>query len=273
VTTPERPAWSEPFTSAELSNLARQVRLDQIDRSWAFDGATGRGVTVAIIDSGLERQHPALRGRIVESVAVELADGVPTVVADAADDLFGHGTACAGLILGVAPEVELVSIRVLGSDLRGKGEAFLAGLRWAVERGVDIANLSLSSRSEQLFPAFHEVVDEAYFQRVVLVGAATNNPGPSYPSLFSSVVSVAAHEVPDPWRWYYNPRPPVEFGAWGVDVPIAWKDSGTTTGTGNSFAAPHITGLIALLCSRHPGLTPFEVKAVLAATADLPPAA
>jgi subtilisin family serine protease len=270
VTTAERPAWSEPFTGADLSNLARQVRLDQIDRSWAFEGATGRGVTVAILDSGLERGHAALLGRVVESVAVEFVDGVANVAADEAGDLFGHGTACAGLVLGLAPEVEVVSIRVLGSDLRGKGEAFLAGLRWAIARGVQVANLSLSSRSEQLFPAFHEVVDEAYFGRVVLVGAATNSYGPSYPSLFSSVVSVAAHDVADPWRWYYNPSPPVEFGAWGVDVPIAWKDGGFTSGTGNSFAAPHITGLVALLCSRHPGLTPFEVKAVLAATADLP---
>jgi subtilisin family serine protease len=270
VTTVEHPAWSEPFITGDLSNLTRQVWLDQIDRSWAFEGATGRGVTVAILDSGLEPQHPALQGRVVEAVAVELVDGAPTIVADAAGDLFGHGTACAGLVLGLAPEVDLVSIRVLGSDLRGQGEAFLAGIRWAVERGVDVANLSLSSRREQLVAAFHEVADDAYFRRVVLVGAATNNPGPSYPSLFSSVVSVAAHDVSDPWRWYYNPRPPVEFGAWGVDVPIAWKDGGSTTGTGNSFAAPHIAGLVALLCSRRPGLTPFEVKAVLAATADMP---
>ena len=83
------------------------------------------------------------------------------------------------------------------------------------------------------------------------------------------MISVAAHDEPDPWRWYYNPRPPVEFGAWGVNVPIAWRDGGSTVATGNSFAAPHIAGLVALLRSRHHDLTPFEVKAVLAATADL----
>jgi subtilisin family serine protease len=114
-------------------------------------------------------------------------------------------------------------------------------------------------------------VDAAYFARVALVSAANNMRGASYPSLFSSVLSVAAHAVPDPWRWYYNPSPPVEFGAWGVDVPIAWKDGGSTVATGNSFAAPHIAGLVARLCSKHPGLTPFEIKAVLAATADNPP--
>lgn len=254
-----------------LAGLTRSVRLDQIDRTWAFEGASGRGVTVAIIDSGLEIDHPMLQGRVVESVAVEFdAEGDPTIVADTLGDLYGHGTACGGIILGLAPEVELVSIRVLGADLKGKGAAFLAGLEWAIERGVQVTNLSLSSKSETLFPYFHEVVDDACFKGVNLISAANNVAGASYPSLFSSVFSVAAHASPDPRIWYYNPRPPVEFGAWGVDVPIAWKDGGTTVATGNSFAAPHIAGLVAQIVSAHPGLTPFEVKAVLAATADQP---
>lgn len=265
------PAWSEPFLGEALARLARAERLDQVDREWAFGGATGRGVTVAIIDSGLENDHPALLGRVVENVAVELLDGEPNVVADTSGDLYGHGTACGGIILGLAPEAELVSVRVLGADLKGKGAAFLTGLEWAVERGVQVANLSLSSKSEALYPAFHEVVDDAYFRGVALVSAANNVPGASYPSLFSSVFSVAAHDVPDPRRWYYNPRPPVEFGAWGFDVPIAWNEGGRTVATGNSFAAPHIAGLVALLAGKHPGLAPFEMKAILAATADMPP--
>ena len=266
-----RPAWSEPFIGEAVAELARAARLDQLDRTWAFDGATGEGVTVAIIDSGIEAHHRAVGGRVREQVAVELDDGDPVVVEDTAGDLFGHGTACGGLIVGLAPEVELISVRVLGADLKGRGAAFLGGLEWAIERGVDVVNLSLSSKSEALFADFHEIADRAYFAGVTLVSAANNAPGASYPSLFSSVVSVAAHEEPDPWCWYYNPRPPVEFGAWGVDVPIAWKDGGSTAATGNSFAAPQIAGLVALLRSKHPGLTPFEIKAVLAATADLGP--
>jgi subtilisin family serine protease len=268
---PYIPAWSEPFTGADQSGLARAIRLDHlIDRDWAFAGATGRGITVAIVDSGLEVDHPALRGRVVESIAVELVDGEPNVVKDESGDLFGHGTACGGIILGLAPEVELVSVRVLGPDLKGKGAAFLGGLEWAIDRGVNVVNLSLSSKSEQLFPLFHEVVDRAYFRNVHLVSAANNVAGPSYPSLFSSVYSVAAHAVAEPWRFFYNPEPPVEFGAWGVDVPIAWKDGGSTVATGNSFAAPHVAGFVAAILSKHPGLTPFEVKAVLAAVADNP---
>ncbi len=253
-----------------LAGLAREARLDRIDRDWAFGGATGRGTSVCIIDSGVEAEHPALGGRVRDRMVVELGDGEPVVVADDAGDLFGHGTACGGIIVGLAPEVEIVSVRVLGSDLKGRGAAFLAGLEWAIDQGVDVINLSLSSKSEALYADFHEVVDRAYFAGITLVSAVNNTPGASYPSLFSSVISVAAHEEADPWRWYYNPRPPVEFGAWGVDVPIAWRDGGSTVATGNSFAAPHVSALAALLRSCHRGLTPFEIKAVLAATADLP---
>ena len=190
------------------------------------------------------------------------------MVPDDAGDLFGHATACGGIIVGLAPDVELVSIRVLGSDLRGKGVAFAAGLEWAIGRGVHVANLSLSSKSEALYGMFHELVDRAYFRNLALVSAANNVPAPSYPSLFSAVFSVAAHAEPDPRRFYYNPSPPVEFGAWGVDVPIAWKDGSHTVATGNSFAAPHIAALIALIVAKHPGLTPFELKAILAAVAN-----
>lgn len=262
------PAWSEPFTN--IRGLARRMRLRGISRDWAWGGSTGAGVRVGVVDSGLEVSHPLLAGRVVQSVAVELEEGEPRVVPDDGADLYGHATACGGIILGMAPEVELVSIRVLGADLRGKGTAFAAGLEWAIEQGIDVLNLSLSSKSELLLQVFHDLVDRAYFRGQILVSAANNVPAASYPSLFSSVFSVAAHGEPDPWRLYYNPAPPVEFGAWGVDVPLAWKDGGTTVATGNSFAAPHVAAMAALILSKHPGLTPFEVKAVLAAIADNP---
>lgn len=265
------PAWSEPFT--DVAGLARRMRLRGINRDWAWGGSTGAGVRVGIVDSGLEAAHPRLDGRVVQSVAVELEDGEPRVVPDDGRDLYGHATACGGIILGLAPEVELVSIRVLGSDLRGKGTAFAAGLEWAIEQRIDVLNLSLSSKSEAMFSVFHDLVDRAYFRGIPLVSAANNVPAASYPSLFSTVISVAAHGEADPWRLYYNPSPPVEFGAWGVDVPIAWKDGGSTVATGNSFAAPHVTAMVALILAKHRGLTPFEVKAVLAAVADNPRAA
>jgi subtilisin len=263
------PAWSEPFVGERRTELDRPMPIPGIDRETAFGGTDGTGVTVAIVDSGVERDHPAVGGRLIRSVRVEPGEEEPIVVDDPeAIDVVGHGTACAGIIHGLAPGADIISVRVLGPDNRGKGTIFAAGLEWAIAQGATVINLSLSSKSEALFGAFHEIVDQAYFANVLLVSAANNVPGPSYPSLFSSVVSVAAHDVADPWTWYYNPLPPVEFGAYGVDVTVAWKDGGRMVATGNSFAAPHIAGITALIRARHPGATPFEVKSILAATSN-----
>jgi subtilisin family serine protease len=264
------PAWSEPFAVDHRAALRRLAPFDEIDRAWAFGRADGDGVVVAIVDSGVEGAHPAIGGRLSESVRVELDGDNATVVADEPFDAVGHGTACAGIVLGLAPRTTIVSVRVLGSDNRGKGLAFATGLQWAIERGASIVNLSLSSRSESLYGTLHDLVDRAYFANVLLVCAANNVAVASYPSLFASVVSVAAHDVRDPDVWFYNPRPPVEFGAYGLDVDVAWKDGGRITATGNSFAAPHIAAYAARIRSAHPSATPFEIKTILAATATPP---
>ena len=268
MTDPYLPAWSEPFVG-ERSGLDRLAPIHGLDRDGVFGGVDGTGVTVAIVDSGVERDHPAVGGKLVRSVKVEPGDEDPVVSEDPeAIDVVGHGTACAGIIHSLAPGADIISVRVLGPDNRGKGSIFAAGLEWAIAQGAKVINLSLSSKSDALFGTFHEIVDEAYFANVLLVSAANNVPGPSYPSLFSSVISVAAHDLPDPWTWFYNPLPPVEFGAYGVDVPVAWKDGARMVATGNSFAAPHVAGLVTLIRARHPTATPFEVKAMLAATSN-----
>jgi subtilisin family serine protease len=224
-------------------------------------------VKVAIIDSGVDAAHPAVGGVQGYVAIAEAGDG--TLVYDEAphDDLFGHGTACAGIVRALAPSCQLYSIRVLGADLTGRGKTFAAGLRWAIDQGMHVCNLSLSTGRSEFFALFHELVDLAYFRHIPLVCAANNAPGASYPSLYATVLSVAAHEGKDPGVIYYNPSPPVEFGAPGIDLQVAWSGGATITATGNSFAAPHITGLVARLLGQHPGLTVFQIKTVLRALA------
>jgi len=228
-------------------------------------------VRVAIVDSGLEYDHPALEGCVRGGVGVDFdpdaESGVRFVEEPQPQDMFGHGTACAGIIHALAPEAELYSVRVLGKKATGKAIQFANGLRWAIEQGMQVINLSLSTSKEEYYAMFHEIADYAYFNNVLLVSAVNNVPAPSYPSLYSSVVSVAAHAGRDPFTFYYNPNPPVEFGAPGIDVEVAWKDKQYLTSTGNSFAAPHIAGVIALIRSKHPELNPFQVKTVLLACA------
>jgi subtilisin family serine protease len=96
----------------------------------------------------------------------------------------------------------------------------------------------------------------------------------------SSVISVAAIESDQSDTLLYNPRPPVDFGAPGINVPVAWRGGGTMTVLGNSYAAPHVTGHVARMLGQHRGLTPWHVKTLLRAishnvranvTTDAPP--
>lgn len=263
----DAPAWSEPFVERDKLE-PRHVSPFDFDRERAWGGATGEGVVVAVIDSGIDPGHPAV-GAVARSVSIDRVGEEFEINEHAAPgDFVGHGTACAAIIRSFAPKADLVSVRVLGPNNRASGRAFVKALEWIAEQRIDVVNLSLSSRSDELFPIFHDLVDEAYFRGCLLVSAASNTPGEaSYPSLFSSVVSVASHDIPDPWTYFYNPNPPVEFGAWGVDVPVAWLGGGQIVASGNSFAAPHIAGIAALVRSKHQDLTSFELKAVLSAVA------
>ena len=155
-----------------------------------------------------------------------------------------------------------------GSRLTGKGVVFAAGLRWAITQGARVVNLSLSTGREDYFGLFHQITDEAAFAGVVVVCAANNVPAPTYPAQFSSVISVAAHDGRDPFSLDANPAPPADFGAPGIDVRVPWLSGSTIVATGNSFAAAHVTGLVARLISKHPQLTPYEIKTVLRGVAS-----
>jgi subtilisin family serine protease len=266
-----RPAWSWGSGAPAEITIARLPLLDSITWEAAFGGNAGRGARVAIIDSGVDNTHPAVAGA-VRGWAEPIVDehGAVLYTLEPHEDLFGHGTACAGLIRAAAPEAELYSVRVLGRRLSGKGVVFAAGLRWAIDHGMQVVNLSLGTTNRDHFALFHELVDEAYYRGMVLVTAANNLPLASFPSLYAAVISVACCDLAaddDPLAYYCNPSPPVEFGARGVDVPVAWLDGGSIVATGNSFAAPRLTGLVARLLARHPDLTPFQVKTVLRALA------
>ena len=258
----ELPAWSLPKTAADRIGIDNPLP-DRVDKAWALGGATGKGVKVCILDSGVEFGHP-LVGELAGAVAITVdEEGHPIAEEDTEGDLCGHGTACAGIVRSLAPDCELTSVRVLGAGFTGSGGVLLAGLRLAVEHGFDVINMSLSTTKRQFAGILHELTDTAYFQRNVLVASAHNMPVESYPWRFSSVISVGSHDQADPMTFFYNPDPPVEFFARGVDVEVAWTGGGSIRCTGNSFATPHMSGLCALVLGKYPDLTPFQLKSVL----------
>ena len=266
-----RPAWSQDFTPEAIQELLAQGPFAEVTPQWAWGNSTGKGIRVAVVDSGIEYVHPALgdsvRGGVIIEYDSRTKNNYRVKPDDKPADVSGHGTACAGIIHSIASEAELYSVRVLGRNMGGRAIQFAAGLDWAIENDMQVVNMSLSTSLEEFFGLFHDLADRAYFKNMNLVSAVNNLPGPSYPSLFSSVISVAAHDGKDQFTYYYNPKPPVEFGAPGIDVEVAWNKGQYLICTGNSFATPHLTGITALIRAKHPELTPFQVKTVLLACA------
>jgi subtilisin len=261
---PTQPAYSAPFRSDALRHLTPIQPLEDITSEWAWNGSTGRGVKVAVIDSGIDADHPAVGG-VTGYVSVGVGPSGLTYDESPHQDAVGHGTACAGIIRQLAPDCELYSVKVLGPNLGGRGNVFAAGLRWAIDHGVQVCNLSLGTSKPELYGVLHELADQAYFRNIILVAAANNLPVPTFPAVYASVISVAACEGEDARVFYYNPDPPVEFGAPGINVRVPWRDGGWLTATGNSFAAPHIAGIVAAILGKHPHLTPFQMKVILRA--------
>jgi subtilisin len=260
------PAWSLPAAASETIGIGVEWP-ERVTRDWAFGGSTGAGIRVCILDSGVQPDH-RLIGPLEGAVALRKTEEGEIVVEDDAEgDLCGHGTACAGIVRALAPDARLFSVRVLGAGFKGSGAVLLEGLRWAIGQGFDVINMSLSTTKKQFSGLLHELADSAYFRGTILVASAHNMPVESYPWRFSSVLSVGSHEEEDALLYYANPDPPVEFFARGVDVEVAWLGGETITATGNSFATPCISGIAALVLSKHPRLTPFQLKTVLYLTA------
>ena len=260
------PAWSLPKDAVDRISLPASWP-ERVTREWALEGSTGNGVRVCILDSGVDSSHP-LVGELESSVVVSVDDTDEVhAVEDTEGDVSGHGTACAGIVRRLAPDARISSVRVLGAGFTGSGAVLLGGLRYAIEQRFDVINMSLSTTKKPFASVLHELADNAYFNRTVLVASAHNMPVESYPWRFSSVISVGSHEEPDPLDFFYNPSPPVEFFGRGVNVEVPWLGGRVLTVSGNSFATPHMSSICALILAKHPELTPFQLKSVLYLTA------
>jgi len=240
-----------------------QKHLARITPDLAWGGSTGKGIAVAVVDSGIEKRHAALSRRVKGGAVIREERSEVRVLPYDGVDVSGHGTACAGIIAEIAPEADLYSVRVLGEGGTGSVRALLSGVRWAIESGCRVVNLSLGTMNREYTAALHNLMDAAYFHDALVVAAADNSGEESYPSSFSSVISVDFDHITDKLRILYRPNGRIEFVAPGVMVEAPTLGGRRILHTGSSFAAPHVSGIVALILAKNPGLRPFEVKTIL----------
>jgi len=234
----------------------------------------GRGVRVAVLDSGIERLHPEFKDADFDDDLCFATAGNGESPKDAGGvDFFGHGTAVASVLLDGAPRATIGSFRVLGGQAYGRDEIIRRAALEAIARGYHIIHCSFgASGSPFTVMSFKSWIDAAYLAGVHIV-AACNNGGSSvrvWPAHFSSVVAVDSSAGVLSGQIQRRSGSLVEFAAYGgVRARLPWKDKSMRSIAGTSFSAPVATGLMARILSIHPGIHPDQMKMVLREIAEL----
>jgi subtilisin family serine protease len=244
-------------------------------RTWPC--GRGSGLVVAVVDTGVQGDHPDLAGRVLPGYT-KLAN-TPPVLGTGAVDPHGHGTHVAGIVAaaadnglgvaGAAPAVTVLPVRVLGPDGSGTSGDIAAGIRWAVDNGADVINLSLGS--PQHSAAMSAAIDHAVANDVLVVAAAGNSgPGgaPLHPAADPDTVAVASITSTGALSSFSTRASYVDLAAPGSSIRSTCIASTFCDKSGTSMAAPHVAALAILVRSANPGLPVGQLRARLVDTAD-----
>lgn len=248
----------------------KQWALSQIEAEGAWKIAGGNDVTIAVIDSGTDLDHPEFIGRIVAGHDFVNADDEP-------DDDYGHGTQVAGVaaaaanndlgIAGLAWDAKIMPVKVLDNRGRGMSSNLTCALYWVADKGAHVVNISIISFGPSL--GMQSAINYAVEENVLVFAAAGNlfedgNPL-TYPAAHEGVVAVAASDKDDGHAWFSSAGSFVDIAAPGVSIyspfPPSHEEYRSVYGT--SLAAPHGAGLAALILSVAPSLQPQEVEEII----------
>ncbi|MCV0403147.1 MAG: S8 family serine peptidase [Chloroflexi bacterium] len=277
-------AVDEGSTAAVSVNdpkTAGQYSLDRMRVRDAWSLSKGGDGVVAVLDTGVQANHPDLSGRVLPGYDFVNNDS------DAADDN-GHGTWVAGIIAakpndgygiaGISWSDKILPVKIMNREGRGDTADLTSGIVWAADHGATVINLSVGGFPSSSY--VQDAVNYAWNKGVVLVGAAGNNgiQEDFYPAAFPNVVSVSATQVDDEFSHWSSYGPKVDVSAPGASVQTTnctvctyaghdtWGDHTYISGT--SFATPNVAGVVALIRARYPTYTPAQVVSRLTSTVD-----
>ncbi len=234
--------------------------------SFPFANQTGRGVKVAIVDSGIVPNHPKV-GPVAGGVGLAMGPDSTICYSDDHADCAGHGTACAGIIRRKAPKAELYSVRIFDESLQADSRLLVAAIEWALEEGMDLINLSLGTTEATYRDALERVCRQAADQNIILIAAEHEEGRESYPAHLPQVIGVGSGKVLGLYQYHYRPEETIECIARGDAQRLCWLEPPEIMTAGTSFAAPHITGLVALIREAYPEADLEQVRQLLQAHA------
>ena len=219
-------------------------------------------IRIAIVDSGIEASHEDV-GDVAGGVHIQIGGEGEAVFLDDHADCAGHGTACAGIIRKKAPDAALYSVRIFDASLMADGRALIAAIQWCIDNEMDVVNLSLGTTDVTFKKALQKVCRKAVDAGVLLVAAESNDGGESYPAVFPEVIGVTGGAIYEPDGFYYREGHRIECVARGDEQRVCWLNGKHIMTGGNSFAAPHITGIIAHLLEQYPKCSVQDIRLLL----------
>jgi len=245
-----------------------RVKADQ-----AYDtGYHGEGVVVALLDTGVEVEHPDL--------AVNIIDGWNFVDDnDNVTDVDGHGTMVCGIaaavanngigVAGVTPNVTIMPLKVISESGGNLFDVSLA-IRYAADHGANVIGMSLGGSSSKIPMALEAAINYAYQKGCVLVAAAGNDGSDElfYPAAYDHVIAVSAIDENGTKASFSNYGDYIDFCAPGVNILTTSTNETYAYGSGTSFATPFVTGVVALMLSKYPFLSPENVIETLRVEAE-----
>ena len=221
-----------------------------------FSGLTGAGTRVGVIDSGFNASKKN----------VHVLNGTSFCNADQDSnytDMIGHGTACIGVIHSKAPNADFLPVKIFESELIATMDILCKAIYWCVKHHCHIINLSLGTLDESNSDVLKEACDFAHKRQTFIVAATSNNGQPSIPASFPNVFGVAGGKVNGKFDYFYDPHKKIQFVARGDRQRLNWLGGKQIFMGGSSFAAPHISGLIALIIEKYNGITFNDLTEIL----------
>src|SRR5512138_166000 len=258
-----------------------QCAWSRINLADAQKISRGQGIIVAVLDTGMAPDHPLLNSSITAGYdfvgmtndIYDRGNGLDDTGNGQVDEFVGHGTHVSGIIVTEAPGVQIMPIRVLNSDGVGTYWEVAAGIRYAVDHGARIINMSLSA--PRLTPSLKDALDYAAAHGVIVVAAAGTGSGPNYPAAYSNplaVIGVGASDQNDGIPWFSGGQiSDTDIYAPGAEIYSAYPYNGYGLGSGTSMSAPIVSGEAALLMSRYPDWSSTQItQRILSKTDPMP---
>jgi len=225
-----------------------------------FSHLTGAGVRIGIIDSGYAPGKRQIR--ITKGINFS-QNGTGTANSTDFSDHIGHGTACAGIIYKKVPAAEIFPVKIFENELVSDVERLNRALEWCIENRLQVVNLSLGTTQSENQKQIEKICREAIRQQVVIVAAAANNGQASFPAAFPEVLGVTAGQLRGKYDYYFNKSRDIQFIARGDRQRLDWIHGTQIFLGGTSFAAPHVTAIIALILEKFPGIVITELMDLL----------